>query len=75
MEQFPHLLRQAFRETTSGAPGPVHLSVIGHLGEEFETAEGNLEVTIEESFTFMPAVVEVVTDIECVAPAPWAPQT
>ena len=56
VEQLPYLLRQAFREATSGAPGPVHLDVIGHLGEEIELAEGNLEVTIEEPFTHYPSI-------------------
>ena len=32
VEQLPHLLRQAFREATSGAPGPVHLGLYGHPG-------------------------------------------
>lgn len=55
VEQLPYLLRQAFREATSGAPGPVHLNVIGRIGEELETAEGNLEVIIEEVFTHYPS--------------------
>jgi len=54
VEQLPYLLRQAFREATSGAPGPAHLNVIGRLGEELERAEGNLEVIIEEPFTHYP---------------------
>jgi acetolactate synthase-1/2/3 large subunit len=33
LEQLPYLLRQAFREATTGAPGPVHLDVYGILGE------------------------------------------
>lgn len=56
VEQLSQSLRQAFREATSGAPGPVHLDVIGHLGEELEVAEGNLEVIIEEPFTHYPSV-------------------
>jgi len=32
-EQLPCLLRQAFREATSGAIGPVHLDVPGHVGQ------------------------------------------
>jgi len=55
VEQLPYLLRQAFREATSEAPGPVHLNVIGRIGEELEIAEGNLEVIIEESFTHYPS--------------------
>ena len=56
VEQLPYLLRQAFREATSGAPGPVHLDVTGHLGEELEIAEGNLQIIVEESFTRYPSI-------------------
>ena len=55
LEQLPYLLRQAFREATSGAPGPVHLDVVGNLGEEIDRAEGILEVIVEEPFTHYPA--------------------
>ncbi len=55
LEQLPYLLRQAFREATSGAPGPVHLDVVGNLGVEVDTAEGVLEVIVEEPFTHYPA--------------------
>ena len=33
VEDLPLLLRQAFREATSGAPGPVHLDCMGFAGE------------------------------------------
>ncbi|HEA70046.1 hypothetical protein LCGC14_1407490 [marine sediment metagenome] len=55
VDQLPFLIRQAFREATTGAPGPVHLDVIGILGEEIDAAEGNLEVVIEEAFSHYPA--------------------
>ena len=55
LEQLPYLLRQAFREATSGAPGPVHLDVVGNLGEEIDKAEGILEVIVEEPFIRYPA--------------------
>ena len=32
-EQLPHLLRQAFREATTGAPAPVHLDIQGMTGD------------------------------------------
>jgi acetolactate synthase-1/2/3 large subunit len=38
--QLPHLMRQAFREATSGRPGPVHLDLIGREARELELAEG-----------------------------------
>ncbi len=56
VEQLPYLLRQAFREATSGAPGPVHLDMGGgYAGEGIEGAEGGLEVVIEEAFTKYPS--------------------
>jgi hypothetical protein len=56
VEQLPFLLRQAFREVTSGAPGPAHLDVAGHLGEIVATGEADLDVVIEESFRSFPSV-------------------
>jgi acetolactate synthase-1/2/3 large subunit len=56
VEQLPRLLRQALREATSGAPGPVHLDVGGgYAGEGIEGAMANLEVVIEEAFTRYPS--------------------
>ncbi len=55
MEQLPYLLRQAFREATSGAPRPVHLEVMGHLGQVIDFGKAHLEVVIEESFTHYPS--------------------
>jgi acetolactate synthase I/II/III large subunit len=56
LEQLPYLLRQAFREATSGSPGPVHLDFMGHLGIPIENNEAELEVVIEETFTHCPAI-------------------
>jgi acetolactate synthase-1/2/3 large subunit len=53
--QLPYLLRQAFREATSGAPGPVHLDLLGHSGRPLEAAEAELPVVVEEAFTRCPA--------------------
>ena len=50
VEQLPHLLRQAFRESTSGAPGPVHMDFMGIQGEVIENGEADMEVIIEEDF-------------------------
>ena len=36
IQRLPDLLRQAFRESTTGAPGPVHLQIRGVLGEMAE---------------------------------------
>ncbi len=56
VEQLPYLLRQAFREATSGAPGPVHLDVKGHLGMPIEDGGAELEIFIEEAFTRCPSL-------------------
>ncbi len=39
IQQMPHILRQAFREATSGAPGPVHLDFQGIAGDTIVDAE------------------------------------
>jgi acetolactate synthase-1/2/3 large subunit len=54
IEQLPFLLRQAFREATSGDPRPVHLDVTDNLGKIIDAAESEMEVIIEDSFTHYP---------------------
>ena len=54
VEDLPLLLRQAFRAATTGAPGPVHLDLLGFTGELIAEAEGDLEVIIEENFAHLP---------------------
>ncbi len=56
IEQLPYLLRQAFREATSGAPGPVHLDLQGYEGEMTALAEADLEVIVEEAFSHYPSI-------------------
>lgn len=56
LEQLPSLLRQAFREATSGTPRPVHLDLLGHNGRALEAAAGVLPVIIEEPYTHVPPV-------------------
>ncbi len=55
VEQLPYLLRQAFREANSGAPGPVHLDLIDHSGRLIEGAEADMEVVIEKPFIHYPS--------------------
>ena len=55
VEQLPFLLRQAFREATSGAPGPVHLDLRGIAGEVVIEAETDQEVIVEKQFSSYPA--------------------
>jgi len=54
LPQLPHILRQAFREATSGTPGPVHLDLLGYQGQAIEEAEADLEVLVEEPFARIP---------------------
>ncbi|MDP3063722.1 MAG: thiamine pyrophosphate-binding protein, partial [Chloroflexota bacterium] len=55
LEQLPLLLRQAFREATSGAPAPVHLDLQGLQGEVVIDAEADLDVIVEPQFSRYPA--------------------
>ena len=55
VEQLPHLLRQAFREATSGAPKPVHLDLQGMAGNVIMQGEADLELVIEDTFSSRPA--------------------
>jgi acetolactate synthase-1/2/3 large subunit len=54
VSRFPDLLRQAFRAATGGKPGPAHLALQGHYGEETELQEADLEVLVEERFRSVP---------------------
>ena len=53
-EQLPYLLRQAFRDAVSGAPGPVHLDVVGHVGQGTDNWETGMDVAVEEAYTKYP---------------------
>jgi acetolactate synthase-1/2/3 large subunit len=53
-EQLPHVLRQAFREATSGAPGPVHLDLQGNTADIIMDAEADLNVVAEAPFSHVP---------------------
>ncbi len=55
LEQFPRMLRQAFREATSGATAPVHLDLQGVAANVIMESEADLEVMAEEQFTHRPA--------------------
>ena len=55
LEQFPRMLRQAFREATSGATAPAHLDLQGISANVIMESEADLEVMVEEPFTSRPA--------------------
>jgi len=52
--RLPDLLRQAFREATTGCPGPVHLQIAGHHAESIMT-EADLELLVEPQHQRVPA--------------------
>ena len=52
VDELPFYIRQAFREATSGAPGPVHLDLLGLDGSSAVDQEGNLEFYIEEEYKY-----------------------
>jgi acetolactate synthase I/II/III large subunit len=51
--RLPDLIRQAFREATSGTPGPTHLELLGHLGE-LEQHSADFEPQAEPRFGKVP---------------------
>jgi acetolactate synthase I/II/III large subunit len=54
VDRFPDLLRQAFRVSTSGAPGPVHLALRGNAGQMLER-ESEFDLVFEQRFAHYPA--------------------
>ena len=75
LEHLPHLLAQAFREATTGAPGPVHLDFLGYEGDLTDQAEGPLEPVAaasgEARYGWLPAhrPAPETTDLERAAAA------
>ncbi len=55
VEQLPHLLAQAFREATTGSPGPAHLDFLGYEGNFTDEAVAELEPLVEPQFGRLPA--------------------
>ncbi|MBM3341176.1 MAG: thiamine pyrophosphate-binding protein [Betaproteobacteria bacterium] len=53
LARLPDLTRQAFRVATSGAPGPVHLRIQGHLGQLTE-GEADLNPLVEPKYKRVP---------------------
>jgi acetolactate synthase I/II/III large subunit len=54
VEQLPNLLLQAFREATTGSPGPAHLDFLGYEGDLIDTAEAELEAVVETQYARLP---------------------
>jgi acetolactate synthase-1/2/3 large subunit len=55
IEQMPHLIRQAFREATTGSPRPVHLDVAGFTGDAITPHEGDFPIDVDLVHTRFPA--------------------
>ncbi len=55
IEQMPHLMRQAFREATTGTPRPVHIDVAGFTGDAITPLECNFAVEVDDAHTRFPA--------------------
>ncbi|MFA5028306.1 MAG: thiamine pyrophosphate-binding protein, partial [Candidatus Methylomirabilota bacterium] len=54
LEQLPRLLRQAFRDATTGMPGPAHLDLLGHQAQTIESPEADLAVVAEAAYSRIP---------------------
>lgn len=54
-ETFPHVIRQCFREVTTGNPRPAHMELEGVGGEVFEITEMTEDFINEAAFTKYPA--------------------
>jgi len=65
--RLPDLLRQVFREATSGAPGPVHLQVQNRGGQMTEQ-EADLDPMVEQQYICVPAF-RPEPDMQCVCAA------
>ena len=55
LDQLQHLMRQAFREATTGTPRPVHLDIAGLTGDAFMPLEGEFDIVADEAHTRYPA--------------------
>jgi acetolactate synthase-1/2/3 large subunit len=53
ISRIPDLLRQAFREATSGSPGPVHLEIRGPHGQ-IANAQADLNPLVEKRYVKTP---------------------
>lgn len=54
-DQLPHILRQAFREATTGVCRPVHIDLVGHTGQVAGSAEICASVVPEEEYARVPS--------------------
>jgi acetolactate synthase-1/2/3 large subunit len=55
IDQLPHILPQAFREATTGRPGPVHVDFLGYEGDLTDLDGLSADVVVEERYGSCPA--------------------
>lgn len=55
LDQMQHLLRQAFREATTGTPRPVHLDIAGLTGDALAVLDGEFDIVADQAHTRYPA--------------------
>lgn len=55
IEQMPHLIRQAFREATTGTPRPVHVDVAGLTGDALTPFEAAFDPRADAAHSRFPA--------------------
>ena len=55
LEQMQQVMRQAFREATTGTPRPVHLDMAGLTGDAIAALEGMFDVLPDDAHTRYPA--------------------
>jgi acetolactate synthase-1/2/3 large subunit len=55
IEQMPHLIRQAFRESTTATPRPAHIDVAGFTGDALTPLEVDFEIAVDQVHTQFPA--------------------
>jgi len=56
LEQLSVYLRQAFRESTTGKPRPVHLDVLGHEGTDICLLKEPVDIAVERQYSKYPAI-------------------
>ncbi len=54
-QEFPHLIRQCFREVTTGCPRPAHIELPGVGGEIFEAAVMEADFAAQPAYAKFPA--------------------
>ncbi len=55
LEQMQQVMRQAFREATTGTPRPAHLDMAGYAGDAITHLTGEFNVLADEAHTRYPA--------------------